>query len=427
MKSEKLKYPVRAWSIWLLSALYMFYKNAIEVSPSIMTHDLMHSFQIGATQIGNLTASYFYAYLLLQIPAGLLLDRFGPRKTTTIAIVVCAMGNLIFAYSGSLLLASIGRFLTGIGAAFAFVNCIKLTANWFPSKQFAFMAGLLMTLSMLGAVGGQAPLAAFINMLDWRQAIEWIGIVGLLLAVLFWLVVRDRSPDHVKEKHIADTKIPLGQSLKEILKNPQSWWLSLYSGLAFSPIMIFGGLWGVAFISSGYQLDHHHSAQLVSLLFIGFGIGAPTFGWLSDWLERRKIVMVWGTLIGFISLSALIYIPGLSVYSLAFLLFVFGISISSMMLSFTMLKETSRPILAATAIGFMNAFDALLGAISDPLAGVILDLQWSGEMANGIKVFSVVAYQYAFLLMPIYLIIALLSLFMIKETYCKHYYPTTLP
>src|SRR5689334_6938426 len=96
MKHEKLHQPVWAWSIWLLSALFMFYKYAIEVSPSVMTETLMKTFQISGVQIGNLAASYFYAYLLLQIPAGLLLDRFGPRKTTTIAIALCGAGSFIF-------------------------------------------------------------------------------------------------------------------------------------------------------------------------------------------------------------------------------------------------------------------------------------------------------------------------------------------
>ncbi|MGD0665746.1 MAG: MFS transporter, partial [Rhabdochlamydiaceae bacterium] len=126
---EKLAYPVRAWTIWLLSAFFMFYKYAIEVSPSVMTGTLMKTFDIGGIELGNLAASYFYAYLLLQIPAGLLLDKFGPRKTTTLAIALCALGSLVFAGAESLVVAGIGRFLTGAGAAFAAVNCLKLIAN----------------------------------------------------------------------------------------------------------------------------------------------------------------------------------------------------------------------------------------------------------------------------------------------------------
>ncbi len=418
---------MHAWVIWLLSALFMFYKYALEVSPSVMTSTLMSTFNISGTALGNLAACYFYAYLLLQIPAGLLLDKIGPRKVTTLAIALCALGSMIFAKADTLLVAGIGRFLTGAGAAFAAVNCLKLIANWFPTNKFAFMAGLMMTVAMLGAVGGQAPLAAFIEAMDWRYAMEFIGIAGLILAAVFWLIVRDISPQHKKEKHIVSQNISLGDSLKRVLKNRQAWWLSAYSGFAFAPVMIFGGLWGVAYTSEAFNLTANISAQAVSLIFIGFAVGAPFFGWFSDWLGRRIVVMFWGTLLALITISAVIYAPGVTHSSLTLLLFLFGFFISSFLLCFTMIREISLPILAATAIGFMNAFDALFGAFSDPLTGKFLDMGWDGKLADGARVFSVSAYKAAFLTLPAYLIISLLMLSRIKETHCKPSIPSSLP
>src|ERR1700722_8624877 len=401
---------LHAWLIWLLSALFMSYKYALEVSPSVMTATLMSTFNISGVALGNLAACYFYAYLLLQIPAGLLLDKIGPRKVTTLAIALCSAGSLIFANADSLLVAGIGRFITGTGAAFAAVNCLKLIANWFPMRQFAFMAGLMMTVAMLGAVGGQAPLAAFIDAVEWRHAMEIIGFAGLVLAAIFWIVVRDMSPDHKKERHIVSQSISLFDSLRRVLKNPQSWWLSAYSGFAFAPVMIFGGLWGVSFLSEAFEVSHNISAQAVSLIFIGFAVGAPFFGWFSDWLGRRKVVMFWGTLIALITISGVIYTPGLTRTSIMLLLFLFGFSISSFLLCFTMIREISLPILAATAIGFMNAFDALFGAFSDPLTGKFLDLGWDGKLADGARVFSVDVYKAAFLTIPVYLALSLLTL-----------------
>ena len=426
-KFQSLRHPIRAWTIWLLSALFMFYKYALEVSPSVMNKSLMQAFHINGAALGNLAACYFYAYLLLQIPAGLLLDKFGPRKVTTFAVILCACGTLIFSQAQSLWIASLGRFLTGIGAAFAVVNCMKLIANWFPIKQFAFMTGLMMTMAMLGAVGGQAPLAAFIAAYDWRYAMQIIGFIGLALAIIFWIVVRDKSPDHKVEKQIVSDKISLIHSLKYIFKNPQSWWLSIYSGFAFAPVMIFGGLWGVSFITSAFNLSHNLSAQSVSLIFIGFAIGAPVFGWFSDWLGRRRIVMFWGTLISLVCISMIVYFPSLSVSILMLLLLLLGFSISSFLLCFTMIRENYSPMFAATAIGFMNAFDAFFGAFSDPLTGKFLDLGWDGKILDGAHVFSVHTYKMAFLTLPIYLILALISLKKIKETHCKPYIPSSLP
>ncbi len=420
--------PLRGWVIWLLSALFMFYKYALEVSPSVMTSTLMSTFQIGGTELGNLTACYFYAYLFLQIPAGLLIDKIGPRKVTTIAIALCALGCLIFAKSDSFFFAGVGRFLTGAGAAFAAVNCLKLILNWFPSRRFAFMTGLMMTVAMLGAAGGQAPLSCFIKAAgNWRHAMETIGLVGLILAVIFWIVVKDKPDSHEREKHIVAPRLSIYNSLKQILTNSQSWWLSIYSGLAFAPVMIFGGLWGVSFISEAFNLAHYTAAQSVSLIFIGFAVGAPLFGWLSDLLGRRWIVMFWGTIFALLSITLIIYDSNLSNFWLASLLFFFGFSISSFLLCFTMMREINLPGLVATAIGFMNAFDALCGAVSDPLTGWFLDLKWDGKVLEGARIFSVTNYKIAFITIPVYLILSLFILSRIKETRCKPSVPSPLP
>jgi len=138
-------------------------------------------------------------------------------------------------------------------------------------------------------------------------------------------------------------------------------------------------------------------------------------------------VMFWGTFLSLLTISAVIYAPGLSHSSLTLLLFLFGFSISSFLLCFTMIREVSLPILAATAIGFMNAFDALFGAFSDPLTGKFLDMGWDGRLVDGARAFSISAYKAAFLTLPIFLFIALLSLSRIKETFCKPSIPSSLP
>jgi len=414
-----------AWLIWLLSASFMFYKFAIEVSPSVMTSHLMSEFNIDGAQLGNLAACYFYAYLLMQIPAGLLVDRFGPRKVTSIAIAICGLGTILFASSGNLFLAQAGRFAAGIGAAFAALNCLKLTANWFPAKRFAFMAGLMMTLGMLGAVGGQAPLSAFINALGWRSALYAIGIGGVVLAALFFLIVRDKSKYQV-DVHLTPEDTNLWESCMSVFKSKQSWLLSFYSGLAFAPITVFGGLWGVPFISEAFELSKTNAANVVSLLFIGFAIGAPIWGWFSDFIGNRKKVMYIGTAFAAVAFSLILYLP-MPVWVLSTIMILFGFFISTFLLCFTMIREINAPMVAATAIGFMNAFDALLGALSDPLTGKFLDLGWAGKMADGARVFSVETYRLALTTVPVYLFVAVGILFFIKETHCKSVYPSTMP
>jgi sugar phosphate permease len=414
-KQLKKLYP---WIIWSIAVIFLFYKYLLEVSPSVMSSELMRFFALNGEQMGNLAACYFYAYFIMQIPMGILLDRFGPRRVMTISIFLCAVGTLILSQSHLLLFAGIGRFITGIGAAVAAIGCLKLTTLWFAPNRFALMAGLMMSFGMLGAVSGEAPLAMAIDSFGWRGALLHGAMVGFILTILFWLIVRDSGHYvEMEPKKIQPTRFWHG--VIDVLKRKQTWLLSLYSGLAFAPVAVFGGLWGVPFLQAAYGFSRTAAAEAVSLVFIGFAVGAPIAGWLSDRIGKRLPIIIIGTTLAlFISLIVL-YFPELSITMANILLFMFGFFISAFLLSFAMVREVNLLIFAATALGFMNTFDAALGAISDPILGHFLDLGWKGEMFHGARVFSLHAYHWAMCLLPLYLIISLIIVPFLKETHCR--------
>lgn len=393
-----------------------------------MTQHLMTAFQIDGAKLGTLAAAYFYAYLLMQIPAGLLIDRIGPRLMTTVAILCCAIGSLLFGMAHTFFAAMVGRFLTGIGASFAVINCLKLIANWFPHSRFATMAGLMMTVGMLGAVGGQAPLAAYIEAMGWREAFSSFSIFGIILSGIFWVFVRDHH-DPVRAHHHKKHPTRFKTILSSIVTSRQSWILSIYSGLAFAPVSVFGGLWGVPFFMASYATSHTQAARLVSLIFLGFALGAPISGWFSDRIKSRKNVMLYGTIVALVSLTIILYVPNLGWGVLSGLLFLFGVSMSCFLVCFTMIRELHRPIMAATAVGFMNSFDAFFGAFSDPMIGFFLDLGWVGTLVNGARIFTDVGYRQSLIALPVYLIISIGLIFFIKETYRKggHSSPDPFP
>ena len=147
------------WIVIVLASSFLFYKYILQVSPSIMTDDLMREFQIEGAGLGNLAASFFYSFLIAQLFVGMLLDRYSPRLLTTIALLVCAFGAYSFSQADSLVLAAWARTLMGVGAAFATVSYMKMTSLWFKPHQFAFVGGLLASAAMLGAIAGQMPLS----------------------------------------------------------------------------------------------------------------------------------------------------------------------------------------------------------------------------------------------------------------------------
>ena len=405
------------WLVWGLAAGFYFYKSLLEVSPSVMHGVWMKEFNITATQLGNLAAIYFWAYLIMQIPMGIFTDRFGPRRVTTIAIFLCALGTAILMASHTLFTASVGRFVTGLGASVAAIGCFKLTTLWFPPRRFPTLAGLMMTIGMIGAIGGEAPLSISMDWIGWRNSLLYIAVIGFLFAFFFWLSVRDHGPH-------AEPPLPKGISnkpnllsgLTEVLHNPQTWWLSVYSGLAYAPIMVFGGLWGVPFLETAYGLTRTMAAELLQIIFIGFAVGAPLAGFISDRTGQRKPIMAIGAMVALLS-SILILYWHQSCWTAGALMFIFGASISCFLLCFSMVRQVNSLVVAATAIGFMNSFDAGFGAITDPMIGKFLDLGWRGEVQEGVRIFSLHDYYMGMGVIPIYLILAIVMLFFIKETH----------
>lgn len=411
------KNTLYAWVVWGVSALFFFFKNIVEISPSVMTHELISEYNISATDLGNLTAAYFYSYFLMQIPVGLLLDRFGLRKVTTLAILLLSFGLFIFFLSEHLTTAIFARIIMGVGAAFAAINCLKVISLWFSPHQFAFMTGLTMTVAMLGAIGGEAPLAILIKEIEFKNTIFTLFIIGLLLTIFYFLIARD-SPKNLEIKSTAINPQRFSKGLKQIISSTDNWIIAIFSALCYAPISVLGGLWGVPFIMQAHDLSKVHAATLVSLIFLGFAFGAPLFGYLSEKAGRRKPYLYIGTLVSLALILVILYIPQTHI-TLGLNFFGFGFFISSFMISFTVIHEYNLPIVTATAIGLMNTFNALLGAISDSIIGKFLDLNFSGQIKNTIHHYSVRDYQISLTTLPVYLAIAFLLLLLTKETHCK--------
>ena len=402
------------WMVWFLGASFFFYKYLVQVSPSVMTHDLMAAFGVHGTGLGHLSACYFYAYLVMQIPVGMLLDKYSPRYLTASAILLCALSTCVFSMTTSLGMACLTRALMGFGAAFAAVSCFKAASLWFAPNRFALISGMYMTAAMLGAVGGQAPLSMLVHDYGWRTALKMIALFGVGLSLVYVLFIRDKPQPRV-------VKSSQGPSIKfyQLMTNRQAWLLSLYSGLAFAPVSVFGGLWGVPFLQQAYALSPAQAALAVSWIFIGFAFGAPLLGWFSDRLKRRKPMMMFGTALALVSLSMVIYRLAPEAAWVGGLLFCFGFGASGFFISFSVIRELFPWRLTATVLGFMNTFDSVCEAISEPFVGAFLDWMWDGRLDQGVHQFSLHGYQMALSLLLAYLLVAGFLLFFIKETYCK--------
>jgi predicted MFS family arabinose efflux permease len=303
------------------------------------------------------------------------------------------------------------RALMGIGVAFATVSYMKLAAIWFPPKQYAFVSGLLATAAMSGAVFGQAPLAWLIDQYGWQYCLSLVGLAGFALSLLFCGFVRDK-PDFLSQKSTTSFSL---KEISQVFKNPQNWLLTLYSGLAFAPVAVFGGLWGNPFLEQAYHLSKTEAASLISLVFIGLGLGSPLLGLLSDKLNNRRYVMLASTLVSCVALTLVLYCHSLTTGCLSALLFLFGFGLGSFMLVFAMGKEMNSLSLTATVIAMINTSDALLDALTEPFIGKLLDVSWDGKVSHGVHQFSLHSYHIALSVLPLYLLVGTILLLWLKE------------
>lgn len=412
---------ITGWAIamWFLASAFYFYEFLLQVAPAVMLPELKNAFSANATAIGVMGGFYFLAYAGMQIPVGLMIDNLGPRRLLSGAALVCSIGSVLFALSSTIYLAAMSRFFIGLGSAFAVVGAMSVVSRWFPPHRFALFTGLVVTIGMLGATAGGAPIALLLKIISWREVSMLFAAVGLILAIGLYAVVRDK-PAPTNESAV--DKLPLKQSLKAVLGQKQVWLIAIYGGLMFAPTSGFAALWGVRSIVSLHAITRAHAALVVSLIFIGWAVGGPLFGWYSNFRGNRKEPMYIASIMAFILFSAAIYLPQDAV-SLAIIFFAFGFFSSGFVLAFTVIKEVTPPASSATALGFMNMLNMIGATIAQPLIGWLLDHFWAGHhAADGSRVYLAFNYEQALALLPLCLLVALFLIPFIQETYCREQY-----
>ncbi len=406
-----------SYFIFFLAASFYLYEFILQVAPSVMAESMMRTFGVSGEGFGFISAFYFYAYAPTQLPAGVLYDRYGPRKLMTFAIMLCALGSAFFASTDSVFTASMGRFLIGIGSAFSFIGVLVLLSRWFPPYYFAILAGIAQLMSSVGAMFGEMPLAFLINIVGWRSASFILAGVGFILAICFWLFIRDyphQQNQNIPSHYLKDE----WKRLVAVCKHGYTWITGAYAFAIWTPIAVFAALWGVPYLQEKYQISVVAASGLCSMIWLGIGIGSPLLGWLSDHFESRRLALIVSATLGLIATLLLLYWPNLSLTSAYFVCFVLGLGAGGQTVSFAVVKENNSAELVGTASGFNNLSVLIGGALFQPLVGYILQHSDSWRLVNGVHVYSLESYQKALLVMPLCFIASLIIAgFILKESH----------
>lgn len=423
LEDKKVKaIPMLAWIICALAACFYMYAFLLEVSPGIITSELMRDLKTNSIGIGTLAAFYYYSKMPMQIPAGILFDWFGPRRVLPCAIGICAIGAFLFAHADSVYMASLARFFIGFGSAFLFIGPLLLISRWFPFSYFPVLSGLLQLLGFAGAILGQGPLATFIAHNGWRLSIIDISYLGFILVVLCWLCIRD-YPAQAKTSATRTIKPHPFKRLLMVVRSQQNWLVGLYGFTSWAPIQIFASLWGVPFIQQTYQISTPMAAFACSLIWVGCCVGCPLAGVLSNYMQcrRRPLILIGG--ISLLTILTILYVPHIPLSVMYVILFIFGLSAGGQSLSFAVVTDNNQSNQVGTAFGFNNMITMIGGALFQPIIGWLLHLGWNGNIINKIPIYSTHNYQMALFILPICSFIAIvLSAVFIRETFCKPTY-----
>ncbi len=409
--------------VCFLAALFYLYEYALRVAPSAMMQQLMASFHTDSTGFGMLASLFFYGYASMQIPAGLLLDRFGARKLLIVSVLICSFSTLIFAYTTSLMLAGVTRVAIGVAAAFAFPGTLLLASRWFSSRRFVMIAGIVQLLGCMGAICGEHPMAILVGHLGWRMTLVYSASVGVLLFVLYCLLLQD-SPKKARFYTVKQIrKSELGR-LSLVIKHRQMWMIALYAFGIWAPITLFGSVWGISFLKVDFHLSVTRSASMVAFLWIGVAFASPLVGWWSDYIGQRRLPLQLAAGLSLLSTLAIVYLPHLSMYQMVLLLFLLGVSSCGQMICFGLVKDIMLPRTHGTAFGFNNMAVVAGGVLLSPLVGFLLNQHWSGQRIGNAPIYAVSDYHFALVILPLSaLLTVVMSLFFIKETNCVAQYP----
>jgi MFS family permease len=412
--------------VWSIPAIFYVFAFFLRSSPAVMTAELMRSFGIGARDLGSLSAFYFYAYVLMQIPTGMLIDSLGPRKLLIFCSVLTAAGTLLFGATSSFAVACAGRAIVGGSTAAAWLVILKLATHWFPSRRFAMLSGLGLLIGNIGALTAQVPLRLLVENFNWRAVVTASAAVILLVALLAWIFVRNDpalrgylsyAPPQLQTRK----KTSFGQlasGFKRIFAFRNTWLIFFAQGGLAGPIMTFTGLWGPPFLKTRFAIPSTSAAAVCSVMIVCWAGASPIFGALSDKIGRRKPLYVAGSLVSAAGWAAMFYVTSLPLPVFIAVAAVTSIAAGSVILGFAYGKESVPVQYLGTVSGAINIGNMIGPTLLQPGIGRILEQHWTGTIANGARLYSVEAFQAAFLLSVGWTVLSCILSSLTSETRC---------
>ena len=349
------------------AASFVFFQMVLQTFPSVMREGLVVDLSLNEAGFGGLSSSFYYPYILLQIPAGVLVARFGARAVLIGGALLCTVASFLFATSQTANFAEATRILMGLGAAPTVVCAMTLAAQWFPPRLFPLLAALTEMAGMTGAAVGQETLGFIVEKAGWRAGMLTCGVVSAILLVLIAVFVRSRDV----AGDDAGQRWPKASDIKRLLLSAPILSSATAGGFVASAGVAFGMLWGVSFFQTYHHLSLSAASIVASFYFWGCLPGMLGFAWVCSRYRRPAVLLALGAVGTAVAMGLILFIlRGQAVQSAA--MFLLRVSNSSYVQAFTMVKDEAAEDLSGIAMGLTNMLIMGIGGLAfQPLLGVM--------------------------------------------------------
>ena len=391
---------------WLITAVYYFYQYALRSAPAVMMPELSAAFGLSTMGVASMAGLFYYGYSPFSLIAGVAMDRLGPGRIVPIGAATVGIGALLFA-SGNSQAASVGRLLQGAGGVFALIGAAYIATTNFPASRAATLIGATQMFGMAGGSAGQFVVGPIIGAgVSWSLFWVGMGIAGLVISALLLVLLPASPPVQRSDEWLK----PAARMLATVFRNPQSILCGMIAGLLFLPTTIFDMIWGVRYLQEARGLDYASAVLRSSTVPIGWIIGCPLLGFVSDRIGRRKPVIAAGGAVLLATLAWILfgragvlppYVPGL----------VAGVASGAAMLPYTVIKEANPPEASGTATGVVNFLNFTFSALLAPVFGWVLT-----SVSGGLTPMRLEHYQTSFAPLLFGVALAMVLTFFLKET-----------
>jgi len=401
--------------MWVIATLFSYLQFFLQIVNNAITDDLIRDFNISPVQVGILSSAFFYPFIAMQIPVGYFLNKYSVKKVLGLSAFICSVGTLAFSLSHNFYWALFFRALAGFGAGFGFLGMLTVTRTWFAPRYFSMMVGLSEFIAMLATALSEKILVQLVAIFDWRQAIFYVGILGLLITLLIFIFIQDKVHDSsIEPTHFLE-------QLAQVLKTPACWKASIFGCGMFSVVTAFSALWGFKFLSVLYQYTPSEAGNGVSTVFVGLALGCPIIGFLVAKFHQKLLFMGWGSLFSLIITFILIFPIG--VYQHGFvlvLLCLLGFVCGTYYLSYEVAASHVDMQYKSMAMAFCSMFVMVGAILLQPAMGLVMEALGYVDHQDIVNPIASHAMQMSMLLLLLVQTVALIMVLWLRKSNAKN-------